>query len=179
MTTMTPPDDSALMRAAGFSVQDLEANRRGRLSERQDYVLRQRRIRTALIGMAVVLVGVFIASGLLFFGSRQQNVILSLVGIGFTLCNAMMAGLFVRHWLRLNGDIRGGVVIATSGTLERVVKPVSRRVVNTMLRVGDVEVFVSKELFEATAHRLPYTLYRAPATGTLLALERVDSPDSA
>jgi hypothetical protein len=91
----------------------------------------------------------------------------------------VLAGLFARHWLRLNSDIRSGVAIATSGTLERVLKPVSRRVMNTMLRVADVEVFVSKEVFEATAHRLPYTLYRAPATGTLLSLERHDTSDSA
>ncbi len=174
----TPPTDTALMQAAGFTEQDLAANRSGHLSERQDYMLRQRRIRAALIGAALVLVGVFVASGFLFFGSRQDNAILSLVGIGITLCNAVLVGMFVRHWLRLNSDIRGGVVIATSGTLERVLKPVSRRVVNTMLRVGDVEVFVSKELFEATAHRLPYTLYRAPATGMLLSLECLDAPDS-
>lgn len=165
------------MQAAGFTAQDLAANREGRLSERQDYQLRLRRIRAALIGSLLVLLGVFVATLFLFFGSRQSNMILSLVGIGITLCNAVLAGTFARYWLRLTSDIRGGVVVATSGPLERVVKPVSRRVVNTMLRVADAEVFVSKELFEATAHRLPYTLYRAPTTGALLSLERLPTPE--
>ena len=61
---------------------------------------------------------------------------------------------------------------ATTGTLERVIKAVNKRVFNYLIRVGEVEVFVSKEAFEAFAHEMQYTIYCAPNTGTLLSAER-------
>jgi hypothetical protein len=161
-----------LQQALNFTADDLLANREGRLSEMQEYRLRVRRQRAALIGVALVLAGVFIATLFLFLAQRTSNSILTLVGIGVTLCNAALTGVFARHWMRLNADIRGGTVLMTEGVLERVVKPVSRRVYNYVVRVGEVEIFVSKDTFDAFQHQQPYTLYRAPYTGTLLSAEQ-------
>lgn len=165
--------DSELMQVLGFTPDDLNANRAGKLSEMQHYRLRVRRRRSVGIGVLVLLFTVFVASLLIFMGSRADgSAILTLVGIGVTICSAALMGVFMRHWLRLSGDIRGGMIQTTTGELERVIKPVSRRVLNYMIRVGEAEVFVSKEAFQVFEHEGHYTLYRAPYTGTLLSAER-------
>jgi len=161
----------ALMSALAFSSEDLSANRTGTLSEMQHWRLRARRRRSIIIGVAVILVAVLIATGLIFIGQQNDNGILSILGIAVTLCSAAMTGTFARFWMRINGDIQSREVVITQGTLERVVKPVTRRVVNTIIRVDDVELLVSKEAFDAMAHNHPYALYRTPHTGTLLAAE--------
>lgn len=162
-----------LMQALGFTPDDLAANRAGKLSAMQDYVLRVRRRRSIGVGVLVLLFNVFIASLLIFIGSRDGgSVILTLLGIGVTICSAALMGLFTRYWLRLSADIRGGTVQTATGPLERVIKPVSRSVVNYMIRVEAVEVFISKEAFEVFEHEQPYTLYRAPYTGMLLSAEQ-------
>jgi hypothetical protein len=164
------------MQALGFTLDDLNCNRARQMSERQHYQLRVRRRRSIAIGVLITLVMVFIASLLIFFGSREDgSFILTIVGIGVTLCNAALVGVLARHWLRLSADIREGTVQAISDTLERVIKPVNRRVFNYAIRVGEAEVFVSKEAFEAFAHNTPYTIYRAPHTGALFSAERHDS----
>lgn len=164
--------ETTLMQALGFTADDLAQNRAGRLSEMQDYRLRVRRQRAALIGVGIVLVAAVIATGFIFVGRREANGILSLVGIGVTLCSAALTGVFTRYWLRLNADIRGGKVLAAAGTLQRVVKPLSRSVANYAIKIGEAEIFVSREAFEAFEHQQPYTLYRAPYTGTLLSVEK-------
>lgn len=164
--------DERLQRELAFMPDDLAANRAGRISEMQEYRLRGKRRRSIGIGMLSVLVAAFIASVFIFLGWRNANAILTLVGIGVTLCSAALTGVFARYWLRLSADIRGGEVIATRGQLERVVRPVTRRVVNTVIRVGEVEVFVSKEAFDIFEHRTDYTLYRLPYTGQLLSVEK-------
>ena len=161
-----------LAQAIGFTPDDLAVNREGRLSEMQDYRLRVRRQRAALSGVGLVFIGAFIASGFIFMGRQQSNGILTLLGIGVTLCNAAITGVFARYWLRLNADIRGGKVNAISGNLVRVVKPVTRRVVNMLIRIDEVELLVSKDVFDAFEHEQRYTLYRTPYTGTLLSAER-------
>jgi hypothetical protein len=166
---------NALMAMLGFAPADLEDNRAGHLSELQRYTLRARRRRAVMTGLVIVLAVVFIATLFLFLGGQRDSFILTLIGIIVTICNAALSVIFARHWFRLSADIRGGVVRASHGTLERVIKPVNRRVVNYMIRVDNAEVFVSKEAFELFEHRMPYVLYRAPHTGTLLAAERLES----
>jgi hypothetical protein len=162
-----------LARQIGFTPEDLEANRSGRLSDMQDYRLRVRRWRSIAIGGAFVLLAAFIATLLIFVGTREGgSPILLIIGIGVTICNAALVGMFARNWLRLSADIREGRVIASSGVLERVIKPVSGRVMQYMIRVDDTEVMVNKAMFEAFDHRQPYILYRAPYSGTLLSAER-------
>ena len=165
--------DLALMRALGFTADDLAANRAGQLSEMQLYWLRVRRRRSIFTGLIIILVLVFIASLFIFLGQREGgSIILAFIGIGLMLCNAALVGVFARHWLRLSADLREKSVQTTTGPLERVIKPVGRRVLNYAIRVDDIELFVSKEVFDIFVHQAPYTIYRASYTGALLSVER-------
>lgn len=176
----TPENDMTtnpnLMQVLGFDAADLEANRSGLMSEMQHYRLRVRRRQAMGIGLVILLAFAFVATLLIFLGSRGDgSTILTLLGIGLTICSAALGGVFARYWLRLSDDIQEKRVLAARGNLERVIKPVNRRVFNYMIRVGDAEVFVSKEAFDMFEHEQPYVLYRAPYTGTLLSAERVES----
>jgi hypothetical protein len=154
-----------------FSADDLEANRGGQLSEMQHYRLRVRRQRTALIGIAVVMVLAFLAA-LCIYGGRDGSTILTLIGMGITLCSAAITGVLGRYWLRLNADIQGNKVDALNGTLERVLKPVNKRVITYVVRLNGASFTLSKEAFMLFEHEKSYTLYRTPYTGTLVSAER-------
>lgn len=172
MTETTEQPQRTLAGELGFTADDLAANRTGQLSEMQHWRLRARRRRSTAVIALVLVIGVLLATFLLFFGTREGGSgILALVGVGVTICNAALVGVFARYWFRLSGDIRAREVLINSGELERVVKPVTRRVINYIIRVDEAEVFVSKEAFELFEHEAPYTLYRTPYTGALLAAE--------
>lgn len=166
------PKDT-LMSLLRFNDDDLTENREGRISEIQNYYLRVRRRRTNVFGFLFFIVIVIMATLLIFIGNRNDSSILMIIGIGLTLCNAAIIGMFARFWLRLNADIQGNEVLITSGKLERILKPINKRIINYMIRVDQVEVFVNKETFELLQHEKPYTLYRTPYTGTLLAIEPI------
>ena len=168
-------DDGNLMQVLGFASDDLEANRQGQLSEIQHYDLRVKRRRSILVGIALLFVGAFIASLFIFMGTREDgSVIATIVGIGLTICTTALLGIFARHWLRLSADISGKKVNITTGQLERVIKPVNRRVMTHIIRVNDVEIAVSKDAFDAFAHKLQHTIYTTPYTNQLLSAERVE-----
>lgn len=171
MSDSTSTATVALARALGFSPDDLEANRAGQLSPMQDYRLRLRRRRIAFIGALLVLGLAFVATVFLYLGGQDGSTILTVIGIGLTLCNAALLGVFARGWLRVNADIQRGEVVALSGEMQRVIKPVSRQVFNYVVRVGQAELFVSKEAFEAFGHTQQPVLYRVPYSGTLLSAE--------
>lgn len=162
-----------LAQAIGFSDGDLLANREGNLSEAQLFALQKRRSRVIYIGLGAFGVLTILATLFLFMGSKPDNSgILNLIGVGLSICNAFMIGIFFRAWLRLNGDINGGRVLAISGKLERVLKPLNRRVMNYMIRIDSVEMYVNKEVFIAFEHEATYTLYRTPYNRTLVSAER-------
>lgn len=162
--------DTALMQQLDFTADDLAANRAGRLSERQTAALRAKRTRSIALGAGILLVMALAATACIFAGIRGSAILL-VIGIGLTITSAAITGTFARHWLRLSADLRHESVSAFSGMLERVVKPVNRRIVTYLLRVDGAEFNVDKETFKAFAHEAPYTLYRARYTGTLLSAE--------
>ncbi len=164
-------DAENLMSILNFSAEDLASNRAGELSEMQHYRLRVRRRRAEITGVLLVLFGVIVAALLIYLGRRNESGILMMIGIGLTICSAAITGAVVRFWLRLNADINGRKVLINSGTMERVLKPINRRVMTYILRVGGAEVAVSKEAFRLFEHEQPYTLYRTPYSGTLLSAE--------
>lgn len=165
---MTQPD---LMRVFDFSADDLAANRAGQLSEMQIYNLKVRLRRSIAIGIGVLLALAFAATLCLFLGNRQASFILTLTGIGITLCSAAVMGNFARGWMRLNGDIKNGTAQRHHGKLERVIKPVTRRVAVYLIRVDGAEFNVGKDAFKLFKHESVYTLYRAPYSGQLLSIE--------
>jgi hypothetical protein len=161
-----------LMQELNFTPDDLEANRAGQMSDMQHWRLRTRRRRSIFIGMMLTVIIVFIASLFIFMGQQDDgSTIMTMVGISLTLLNAAIIGIFARFWLRLSTDIGEKRVIITTGRLERVIKPINRRVLNYLIRVDDVEVVIAKEAFDQFEHNTPYTLYTAPHTGAMLAAE--------
>jgi len=165
---MTQPD---LMRVFDFSADDLAANRDGNLSEMQVYNLKLRLRNSVLIGVGILLVLAFVATLCLFFGSRQSSLILTLTGIGITICSAAVMGNFARGWLRLNADIRGGKAQRHRGKLERVVKPVTRNVAIYLIRLDGAEFNVGKDALKLFTHEAVYTVYRAHYSGQLMSIE--------
>lgn len=168
--------NTELMTLLNFNGQDLEANRAGKLSENQRDLLRSQWRRSLLLGFVGLLLVALIATTFLFFGSQQESPILSFVGWGVTILNAVMMGVFLRHWLRLNSDLRGDNVTSLCGETTFTVRMVSKRVALYLVRVendqGFVDTEVSRDLFEALRrHKGAYCLYRTSYTGKLLSIE--------
>jgi hypothetical protein len=161
-----------------FTPADLAANRDGALSEMQRYRLRVRLRRAMLIAGLVIFAGALIATGFIFAGGRDGNPILLIVGAGVTICCAAITAIYGRYALRLNADVQAGRALRFEGELARVVRPVTRRVLIYLVRVGEAEAVVSKEAFDAFVHGARYRLYRTAYTGTLLSVEALDQPQA-
>lgn len=156
-----------------FNDSDLQRNRSGQLSDGQRLRLHRRQGRTLRLGLGIAVVLASIAT-LTLLAARYSETgqgILQAIGIALTLINALVIGYQARYWMRLNADIQTGQVSIHSGTLERVLKPLNRRVILYVLRVEGVEVVVDKDVFKQFTHHAVYTLYRAPYSGILLAAE--------
>ncbi|MBK8134866.1 MAG: hypothetical protein KA401_00750 [Anaerolineae bacterium] len=164
---MTNP---SLMRELDFSAADLAANRDGQLSETQVNRLRLQRNRAAAAGLGILFVLALVASICIFAGTRGSGILL-VIGLGLTIVSAVVMSMFARYLLRLSADIRESKTSAFSGTLERIIKPVNRRVATYLLRVGGAEFSVTKDVFKVFEHETAYTLYRAKFTGMLLSAE--------
>ncbi|MCU0481360.1 MAG: hypothetical protein MUE54_09120 [Anaerolineae bacterium] len=166
-------DATSLQETLRFTDADLLANREGHLSDLQQYTLKTRKTRLMIIGILIFFGLAFIATLFIFLGSNPANSgILTFIGIGLTICNALIIGVLFRQWLKLNADIAAERVDKVQGKLERVLKPVNRRIITYIIRVQDTETVVSKEVFTAFTHEQPYILYRTPYTGILLSAER-------
>lgn len=160
----------SLMEALEFTDDDLVANRAGRLSAAQVERLKRLRSRALTVGIAVVVVIGLIATMFLFLGQYNASPILSIVGIGITVCNAVVAGVMLRNWLRLGADIRGEVVQTLTGKVKHTLR-VAGRVPTYILTIDGQELQVGKPLFFAIRENERYCLYRAPASRVLLAAE--------
>lgn len=170
---MTDAPPKPLAQAIGFTEADLCANREGKLSQAQYEHLQKRKTRILLIGFGAFLILTILATLFLFMGSRpNHSSILSIIGIGLTICNALVVGIFFRGWLRLNADSNTETIIAIQGEVERVLKPLNRRVMTYIIRIHDIEVFVNKDVFIAFAPQGEYTIYRTRYSGILLSAER-------
>lgn len=163
------------MSALKFSVEDLESNRAGQLSDAQINRLRSRRNRVFLIGLVAMVGMALIATTFLFFGGQQESPILSLVGMGVAVLNAVMLSVFLRHWMRLSADMRGAVV-SICGEPTFTVRMLSPRTALYLVHVESeqdkTEFDVSHALFEALRrHKGTYCFYRVSNTGALLSVE--------
>lgn len=166
-----PPVD-ALMPVLNFTDDDLRANREGHLSERQHYRLLSLRRRSIQIGVGTLVTLIFITTTVLYLGWLNSSTILNVLGTGLIVINAVMVGMFGRHWMRLTGDLNKREVAIVEGAMERVVRP-QRRVNSYLLRIGDAEFSVNKDTFRLFRHETPYRLYVAPYANILLAAEPI------
>lgn len=165
---MTQPAD--LRTALDFDDADLAANREGKLSLRQAERLRATRQRNVRIGAALVLALIVISSGLLYLAAAQKSLILNLVGVGVTLCNAALLGVNVRGILRLSSDIDRGEVQTLTGRVKHTIR-VTGRVATYIVRIDQQELVLTKPVFFALREDQRYRLYRSPEARVLLAGE--------
>lgn len=166
----TIPPVTALMEVMNFTADDLAANQRGNLSIVQASRLKRNRRRTTIIGVVAFFVIVIIATIFLYFGQQNQSTILSLVGALLTVINAIMIGMIARAHLRTNADLREGGVEILEGELERIVRR-GRQQDNYVLRIDDVSLYVTKEIFIQFRHETPYRIYRSRWSGIILSAE--------
>ncbi len=172
MTEKLDTSNRRLMQLLGFDADDLRANQTGQLSDRQRSRLLAIRRRVLLINLAILLVVIFVAALLIFLGGRGSP-ILTLVGIGLTLLNALVMGFFVRSMLRLTADLQAGEVETLNGKAAHTVRVMARRATLYIVRIGEREIVVDQSVFESFASDARYRVYRAPRSGVLLAAEAV------
>lgn len=161
---------ASLMETLDFNADDLAANHAGRVSERQAARLRRLRRRSVLIGGAVIAVIGFAAAVALFLSQRSSSTVLSLVGVGVTVCNAALTGVLARSWMRLSADISSGTVRELRGEARHTIR-VTGRVAAYILKVDGESVDVGKPVFLAIRDGAQVRLYQSPAARVLLSGE--------
>lgn len=164
------PAVETLMQALQFTKADLHANQDGKLGESQRAQLQNLQTRAILVGIVGFFGFALLATIFLFFGSENGYLIMTLIGIFLTFCNAIFVGMFARQYMRLRADLDSGEIEIVSGEMERVVKPDSG-MNNFVLRINEEEFYVKKELFRLFRHEIPYNIYRSRHSAVLLAAE--------
>lgn len=168
------PTADTLMQPLNFTSLDLEANRHGQLGDNQRHRLQTLQRNALLIGLGGFFAFALIATIFLFFGSENGYLIMTLIGIFITICNALFVGMFARQYMRLRADLDDGGIDIVSGEMERVVKA-NGRMNNFLLRVNETEFYVKKDLFRLFRHEVQYNLYRTKHSRVLLAAEPTPS----
>lgn len=164
------PTFDDLMQALDFSEDELAVNRAGHLSDEQLYRMNVRRRRLLAMLVLGFIAFAFLATVFIFFGQRDQAVILSFSGVIITVLNAVYVGFIGRYLVRLSGDIASDRVASLTGPVERVIRP-NGQVNNYILRIENMDFSVKKEIFAAVRHQGHYHFYCTPFTRTLLSAE--------
>ena len=170
------PPLSALMTEMGFDKQDLQANRAGKLSSRQIARLQALQRRALLIGAIFFFSLALLATLFIFMGQQNESLVLSLIGMLMTICNAIGTGFFARQWMRLAADLRSGTCMAVRGPLERVIRP-NGQINQFVLRISPAEFSVRKEIFKQFRHDKAYALYYTRHAWLLLCAEGLSGGD--
>jgi hypothetical protein len=149
--------EADLMRAIGFTPDDLAVNREGLLSVHQKRYLIRQCNNIFYFGVPIAVFLLFMAR--IFLATDLPGLLFALFPILFIA--SMMVG-----WYRLIRDIRLNQVICVEGNV-RV--DVTGRVF--ILRVGDLSMKINRAAFSAFNNDHPYLIYYAPYSKTLLAAE--------
>ncbi|MBC7812832.1 MAG: hypothetical protein H7175_16875 [Burkholderiales bacterium] len=174
MATIAIDNEHELREALRFTVDDLAANREGRLSERQHTQLETGRRRGALLGGLFVVAFDLVAALLLFLALANGSAILNALGVATVICSAFLVGILVRNWQRVTADMQDDAVETVQGTLERIVKKIGRANV-FVLRIGGQDIAVSEAVFRSFLHQTPYALHRSPRSKVLLSAEQMEA----
>ncbi len=159
-----------LSAALGFTADDLDANRQGRLSLSQIEKLTKLRRRNTLAAAALFVALVLAATIFVYIGQINRSVILFGAGAVLTLINAVGVGRAGRAYMRVGGDLRSGQVEALVGDVERVLRR-GRAIDSFLLRIRGAELKVTKEVFMGFRHEAPYRVYRTSYSRLLLSAE--------
>jgi hypothetical protein len=168
---MTQQPSADLMAALGFTEQDLTANREDHLSDAQEARLRRGWRRTLLIGIGLLIAGIFGATLLLFLGQQNQSPVLTIMGLAVTVLNALLVGIGAQHAIRYRTDVDSGRVERLSGPVTHTVRVYSGRAAAYVLKIGGQDVVVTKPVFHAFVENGRYTLYRSAGSRALLSAE--------
>jgi hypothetical protein len=163
--------------AMRFTEEDLEANRRGLLSEAQ--LDRFRRNRTRLLALnGVAFVGLGLAS-LLCIAPLFGVDIGVLVAAGFVaLFASIILAFSVKRANTWRSELYSGKAAALEGRVRLDVRPAGNNVATYIVAIDDQKFGVRKDVFLAFKNGDPYRLYYAPQSKTLLSAEwlRDESP---
>ena len=164
-------EGGALSAALGFTAADLRANRQGALSPAQLERMKHARQRGALIAAGLFFLLALAATALVYIGQFNRNVILSGAGAMLIFINAIMVGRAGRAYMRISGDLRASHVERISGDVERVLRR-GRASDSYLLRIGGVDLNVTREVFLSFEHNAPHRIYRTRISQVLLSAER-------
>jgi hypothetical protein len=182
-TKTTPESESptprttlfTLPEALNFTDDDLIANRDGQISPRQRERLQANWRRMLFFGVIALIVIGFGAALLIFLGTQNNSLILTLIGFALTLLNAFIMGIGVQNRIRLDRDLReierNGLLV-TSGDVKHTLRVVSRAAAY-ILEIAGERVSVPKTVFFAFEEKGRYTLYRTPVSKTILSAEQI------
>ncbi|MCK6577441.1 MAG: hypothetical protein L6Q98_04975 [Anaerolineae bacterium] len=171
-TQPAQPRALSLAQALGFSEQDLDANHGGRLSEAQMNRLRRLQ-RRSLIGIAAGMVFNGLAAAVfIYLGASSESPVLTVIGMGLTVVNAMIVGVGGATFMRAQHDLRAGEVAALEGKLIHTIR-VNRRKRTYMIDIAGERLVIPREVFTAFDEGSAYRLYRSPATRILLSAEKL------
>lgn len=166
-----------LANAIGFSREDLEANRAGRLSPVQVAVLSKSRNHHLLLALVGLPVAVAIAH---FWPVLAERFWAILFWGAFDLIAAALVVVSLwGAWCRAQ-DARGGEIAVTRGLLQRHTDETNgsaRRQPSYKVVVAGVQLQVPLKVFGAFADGGHYALYYAPRSRVLLAAEPLDAPE--
>ncbi|MEM6281383.1 MAG: hypothetical protein AAF787_04245 [Chloroflexota bacterium] len=160
-----------LMCELHFTEDDLDVNRNGHLSERQQAYIRLDSKKNMLLGIAIVAVLVISTAILLFVGIQNNNLILQGLGVVLLFCNTGASLIFGMNRVRAMWDLRTNAVTVLEGEAQHVVRQFGRAQAGSV-RIGEVvEVATSPEAFKAFVPGQTYRLYRSSHTKRILSVE--------
>jgi len=144
----------------GFNEQDIEENRRGKLSERQAGIIRSEGFRTALVICGIIIGIVLLA--VVSTQSVQGGEIQCVGGLMFMI----VLYVFYHYIIRIEAAVRPRTVQALTGQPTLIVNP------NGSIMTISGQIF-KLSLSEARAFRpdTAYTLYIVPALRRIVAVE--------
>ena len=164
------------MTMPGFSEDDLYANQRGRLTERQRQRLQQQHkllthvMRFGATGSAVTaVIGVLVGQ---VVGSWFTLLMIALAAIEF----GVLYPLIDRFRKPFQTDLSEGRVERIDGEATTLAYR-KRRVTLTAIKIGEKQVYADRASFRTLSAGGRYRAYFAPASSTLMSFERLESSD--
>jgi hypothetical protein len=170
----------ALMKAIGFTQDDLDANRGGYMSKKQRAALSHER-QFWLNSVAIIIGGTailytFILSKSIIEGSQFYN---SLTTIAFL--SVISAGLLMYMGFQrslVNADLRKGDVYVAEGLVSLHITEYKNKIITdyqVYIREQERHFNVGKAVFDAFIDGDPYAIYYAPHSKTFLSAEWLGS----
>jgi len=157
-----------------FTLEDLQANREGHLSERQRRYLALDRTKNVALGVVLLVLLIFATTSMLFFGFRDTNQILIGLGIALLACNLGLSWFFALNWIRMTYDLQTNATDVVEGRVQHLIRQMGRAKAGSV-RIGDhAEVPTSTKAFTAFEPGESYRLYRTSHSGRLLSVERLE-----